>query len=133
MEARKENSTRWRQSSVSALVLLAGVLTDNALSMSVRVPLVGQAVAVICGLAVGALAVLIFREREGAHTSAAALYSALTVIVFTLTLPRVEYLALLALCVATVAACLVSSRHHPVIPRPAPVVPVPVKARENHR
>ncbi len=133
MEARKEKLMGWRQSGVSALVLIAGVFVDNALGTSARMPLVGQVVAIIGGLVVGSLTVLTFRQRDGAYMVTAAVYSALTVIAFTLTLPRVEYVALLALCIATVAACLVSSRPRTVMAQSPVAIRLPTKTRDNRR
>jgi len=133
MEAHKGESVGWRQWGISALVLLAGIFADNALSTSVAMPLAGQIVAVIGGLVVGSLTVLTFQQREGAHIAAAALYSALTVIACTLTLPHIEYIALLVLCIVTVVACLASSRPHPMVARPATAMHIPVETRDSRR
>jgi len=116
----------------AGFVLASGIFADNALATAIHNPGAVWVFPVICGLGIGSLTVLTYMRYSLAYTASAALFSALTVIVLTLTQPRVEHIALLMLCALTAIVCVIVP---PVISAvPAPVsVPVRVERRDERR
>lgn len=101
-------NVRMRSSIIAAgCVLVSGIFADNALSGAVHDPIAAWVFPVVCGLVVGSLTVLTYMRHSFAYPAGAALFSALSVIGYTLTLPRVEHIALLTLCALTAIVCAV--------------------------
>jgi len=113
-------------------VLAAGIFADNALTTAIRNPGAAWVFPVICGLGIGSLTVLTYMRYSLAYTASAALFSALTVIVLTLTQPRVEHIVLLTLCVLTTIVCVVVPPVISSVPAPVPV-PVRIEGRDERR
>ena len=116
----------------AGFVFASGIFADNALTTAIRNPGAVWVFPVICGLGIGSLTVLTYMRYSLAYTASAALFSALTVIVLTLTQPRVEHIVLLTLCVLTTIVCVVVPPVISFVPAPVPV-PVRVERRDERR
>ena len=132
MQGFKERVRSGSRAVAAGCVLASGIFADNALTTAIRDPGAVWVFPAICGLSIGSLTVLTYMRYSLAYTVSAALFSALTVIVLTLTQPRVEHIVLLTLCVLTTFVCVIVPSVISAVPAPAPV-PVRVERRDERR